>query len=103
MRRNRTAGSWTGTGGGISLCATPGVLSSGNAPIHTDLLGGLPGGGETFGLLAVLGVLAVAGRWAYHRLGGQPLGATAHADVEVVADSNELWDEFDRQREPTEA
>lgn len=96
--RDRIA-AWWRTGGGASGCAVAGV-SSGNTPISTDLAGGLPGGGETIAILAIVGLLVAVGRWAFRHVAHQP--ALAH-DVNPVtaSDSDELWHEFDRQDHPT--
>ena len=89
-------------GGGGSLCVIPGVMEV-HVPVHTELFGSLPGGGELFSIVAVVVVLAMLGRWAHHRLGAtRPEVAAAHPD-ELVVDSDALWAELDTEREPTGA
>lgn len=88
-------------GGGGSLCAIPGVMGT-QIPVHTDFFGSLPGGGELFSIVAIVVVLATLGRWAHHRLGARPEVAVVLPD-EVAGDSDALWEEFDKEHEPTGA
>lgn len=89
-------------GGGGSLCAIPGVMEA-HVPIHTELFGSLPGGGELFSVVAIVIAMASLGRWVHHRLGAaRPEVAVARPD-EIAGDSDALWEEFDKGREPTGA